>query len=201
MSLQPVRDGKGHWKEKEHVCLDLENCHCDHLSELRTVGGQCPLALVGFLGLFSLKCRHRQALPNSTESSFRWNKIFPMNILVFKCIFSLKTMHSTWHLEQLVKLINFFLSEALIYLIPVYIILAFGSISQSLCRPISAPPPFSFCFCNQRNCCFIFKFCTVLKPLLNPWSEDQGLQESPEQHSLIGAWCTVIFPLMTFICK
>lgn len=31
--------------------------------------------------------RHRQALPDSTESSSSWNKVFPINILVYKLFF------------------------------------------------------------------------------------------------------------------
>lgn len=135
--------------------LDLWCCYqCDHPRELRAVGGQCPLPLVGFLGLFSLKGTDRLSLtalkaPPAETRYFQLIFWF-LNLFFF---FSLKAMHSTYHLEQFVKLM-IFLCEALIYLISVYIILAFGSTSQSLCRPTSAPPPFSSCFCNQRNCCY-----------------------------------------------
>lgn len=89
MSLQPVIGGKGHWK-KNPSALGLTE-----LSLWTSFWAQsCRWAVSLILGEISgagffFKCRHTQALPNSTESSSSWNKVFPVNVLVFKCIFFL----------------------------------------------------------------------------------------------------------------
>lgn len=107
LSLQPIIAGNGQQKEKtKYICwIHGVTLNAEYPSELavRFSWEDCPLPLYVylFMVLYYLKCRHRRALPDSTESSLLMKQdtwIFLMTVLLFKFVFLLKAMHSTWHL-------------------------------------------------------------------------------------------------------